>query len=116
MKCPVCAAERGATLLCPRCGFRDVIPEESQRAAYEESLKNARAAYEDNGYDMKIIPMRGGTDGAQLSYRGMPCPNMSAGYYNAHGVKEFCPVPELETMVDVLQTLVGLYAKPQDQQ
>lgn len=46
MKCPVCAAERGATLLCPRCGFRDVIPEESQRAAYEESLKNARAAYE----------------------------------------------------------------------
>ena len=77
---------------------------------------NARAAYEANGYDMKIIPMRGGTDGAQLSYRGMPCPNMSAGYYNAHGVKEFCPVPELETMVDVLQTLVGLYAKPQDQQ
>ena len=79
-------------------------------------VDNARAAYEANGYDMKIIPMRGGTDGAQLSYRGMPCPNMSAGYYNAHGVKEFCPVPELETMVDVLQTLVGLYAKPQDQQ
>ena len=57
--------------------------------------------------------MRGGTDGAQLCYRGLPCANISAGYHNAHGVKEFVGVYELEDMVDVLQTLVGLYAEPQ---
>ena len=57
--------------------------------------------------------MRGGTDGSQLSFRGFPCANLSAGYYNAHGVMEFVPVPELEAMVDMLVELVGLYAKPQ---
>lgn len=76
-------------------------------------VENARAAFEACGHEMKVIPMRGGTDGAQLCYRGLPCPNVSCGYYNAHGVKEFVPVPELEGMVDVLQQLVGLYAKPQ---
>jgi tripeptide aminopeptidase len=55
--------------------------------------------------------MRGGTDGAQLSFRGLPCANLSACYHNAHGVTEFVPVRELETMVDVLQELVGIYAE-----
>lgn len=82
----------------------------------EHLVENARRAFEACGYEMKIIPMRGGTDGAQLCYRGLPCPNMSAGYYNAHGVREFVPVPELEGMVDVLQALVGLYARPQEEQ
>ena len=57
--------------------------------------------------------MRGGTDGSQLSFRGFPCINLSACYYNAHGVREFVPVPELERLVDVLVELVGLYARPQ---
>ena len=64
---------------------------------------------------MHAIAMRGGTDGAQLSFRGLPCPNLSACYYNAHGVKEFVPVRELECMVDVMQTLVGRYAQPQEE-
>ncbi len=78
-------------------------------------VDNAEKAYAACGYDMRVIPMRGGTDGAQLCYRGLPCPNLSAGYYNAHGVKEFVPVPEIEGMVDVLQALVGLYAQSQDE-
>ncbi len=76
-------------------------------------IENARKAYTENGYTMWTEPMRGGTDGAQLCYRGLPCANISAGYHNAHGVKEFVGVFELEDMVDVLQTLVGLYAVPQ---
>lgn len=76
-------------------------------------VENCRRAFEACGHEMRVIPMRGGTDGAQLCYRGLPCPNVSAGYYNAHGVREFVPVPELEGMVDVLQRLVGLYARPQ---
>lgn len=81
---------------------------------YSHLIDNARAAYATQGYDMKCIPMRGGTDGSQLSFRGFPCANLSAGYYNAHGVREFVPLKELEGMVDVLQELVALYAKPQD--
>jgi tripeptide aminopeptidase len=76
-------------------------------------IENARKAYAANGYTMWTEPMRGGTDGAQLCFRGLPCANISAGYHNAHGVKEFVAVYELEDMVDVLQTLVGLYAVEQ---
>ncbi len=76
-------------------------------------IQNARAAFASQGHEMKCIPMRGGTDGSQLSFRGFPCANLSAGYYNAHGVMEFVPVPELESMVDVLVDLVALYAVPQ---
>lgn len=76
-------------------------------------IDNARAAYAACGVEMTCIPMRGGTDGSQLSFRGFPCANLSAGYYNAHGVREFVPVAELERMVDVLQDLVGRYARLQ---
>lgn len=83
------------------------------RPEYAHLIDNARAAYAARGVEMTCVPMRGGTDGSQLSFRGFPCANLSAGYYNAHGVREFVPVAELETMVDVLQELVGLYARPQ---
>ena len=76
-------------------------------------IDNARAAYAACGVEMTCVPMRGGTDGSQLSFRGFPCANLSAGYDNAHGVREFVPVAELERMVDVLQDLVGRYARPQ---
>lgn len=75
-------------------------------------IENARKAYEKVGVPMKFVPMRGGTDGAQLSFRGFAAPNLSACYYNAHGVREFVPVPELEKMVDMLEALIGLYAQP----
>ena len=73
-------------------------------------IENARKAYEAIGYKMECIPMRGGTDGSQLSFRGFPCANLSGCYYNAHGVREFVPVPELEALVDILEHLVALYA------
>lgn len=80
---------------------------------YAHLIENACIAYKQAGVEMTCIPMRGGTDGSQLSFRGFPCANLSACYYNAHGVKEFVPVPELESMVDVLEYLVALYARPQ---
>ena len=77
-------------------------------------IENARQAYASIGQEMTCIPMRGGTDGSQLSFRGFACANLSACYYNAHGVREFVPVPELEAMVDMLVNLVALYAVPQE--
>ena len=52
------------------------------------------------------VPIRGGTDGARLSYMGLPCPNLSTGGLNFHSVYEYVPVRSLEKMVEVLVTLV----------
>ena len=48
------------------------------------------------------VPIRGGTDGARLSYMGLPCPNLSTGGVNFHGVHEYIPVESMEKMVEVL--------------
>ena len=58
----------------------------------------------------QVLPIRGGTDGAQLSFRGLPCPNLSTGGYCYHGVNEFVPVSSLVKMTDVLQELVARFA------
>ena len=58
------------------------------------------------GIEPVVSPVRGGTDGARLSYMGLPCPNLSTGGYNFHGVMEYVSVPEMEKMVDVLQAVV----------
>lgn len=54
------------------------------------------------GLEPKSEPFRGGTDGAALSFRGLPCPNLSAGYENAHGRFEFVPVPSMAKNVEIL--------------
>lgn len=68
-------------------------------------------AYEDCGVTPHVIAMRGGTDGSQLTFRGLPCPNISSGYYNAHGPLEFVPVHDLRAMVDVLEALGRRFAQ-----
>ena len=47
-------------------------------------------------------PIRGGTDGARLSFKGLPCPNIFAGGHNFHGVYEYIPVQSMEKAVDVI--------------
>ena len=73
---------------------------------HPEILDRAKKAFEANGVEPIIQPIRGGTDGAQLSFRGLPCPNLSTGGYNFHGRKELIPVPAMEKMVDVLVSLI----------
>ena len=73
---------------------------------HPEILERARKAFEENGVEPIVKPIRGGTDGAQLSYKGLPCPNLSTGGYNFHGRKELIPVEAMEKMVGVLCTLV----------
>ena len=72
---------------------------------YPEILERAKKAFLANGVEPIIKAIRGGTDGAQLSFRGLPCPNLSTGGYNYHGRKELIPVPAMEKMVDVLVSL-----------
>ncbi len=68
-------------------------------------IENAKAAMEAVGVTPKIVAIRGGTDGARLSYEGLPCPNLSTGGANFHGVHEFVPVQSMEKMVKVLLEL-----------
>ena len=71
-----------------------------------EVLDKAKEAFTACGITPLVSPIRGGTDGARLSYMGLPCPNLSTGGYNFHGRKELIPVQSLEKMVNVLEHLV----------
>ena len=79
-------------------------------ADYPELIELAKEAFTAAGVEPRVLPIRGGTDGAQLSFRGLPCPNLSTGGYCCHGVNEFIPVSSLEKMVDVLEALVARFA------
>ena len=69
-------------------------------------IHRARAAFAKVGVEAVEVPIRGGTDGARLSYMGLPCPNLSTGGANFHGVMEYIPVQSMEKMVQVLVELV----------
>ncbi len=68
-------------------------------------VENAKAAFAAEGVQPVIKAIRGGTDGAMLTYKGLPCPNLSVGGENFHGVNEFACVEDMETMVRVLVQL-----------
>ncbi len=71
-----------------------------------ELIDRAEAAMRACGVAPRVVPIRGGTDGAQLSWKGLPCPNLCTGGVNFHSVREFIPVGAMRTMVDVLVELV----------
>ena len=71
-------------------------------------IDNAKAAMQAAGVTPIVQPIRGGTDGARLSYMGLPCPNLSTGGVNFHSVREFIPEGALGKMVEVLLHLVAL--------
>ena len=71
-----------------------------------EIVDRAKAAMEKNGVVPKVQPIRGGTDGARLSFMGLPCPNLCACGENFHGRYEYVPVEDLEVMTQVLKTLI----------
>ena len=69
-------------------------------------VHKARAAFRAGGVTPREVPIWGGPDGAQLSYRGLPCPNLSTGGVNFHSVYEYIPVSALQKMVEVLVRLL----------
>lgn len=68
-------------------------------------IDRARAAMEKLGIQPKIVPIRGGTDGARLSFEGLPCPNLCTGGENFHGRFEYIPVEDMEMVVKLLVQL-----------
>ncbi len=73
-------------------------------------VDKAVKAMELAGITPNIKPIRGGTDGARLSFMGLPCPNLFAGGHNFHGKLEFVPVESMEKAVQVILNLISLYA------
>ena len=69
-------------------------------------VDNAKKAMEACGVTAMEVPIRGGTDGARLSYEGLPCPNLCTGGENFHGRFEYIPVEDMEKMVEILNTIV----------
>ena len=71
----------------------------------------AREAMESLGIEPEMKPIRGGTDGSQLSFMGLPCPNIFAGGHNFHGKYEYLPVESMKKAVDVIVKICELTAK-----
>ncbi len=73
----------------------------------------AEQAMRDSGLVPKVVPIRGGTDGAQLSFKGLPCPNIFAGGLNFHGRYEFVPVQSMEKATEVIVAITRIVAEQQ---
>lgn len=74
-------------------------------------IETAKQALLNIGIEPEIVPIRGGTDGARLSYMGLPCPNLCTGGHNYHGRYEYIPVQSMEKVVEMLIEIVSLYTK-----
>lgn len=74
-------------------------------------IENAREAARMAGVEPTTTAIRGGTDGARLSFMGLPCPNLGTGGYNFHGPYECVTVEGMDTVVAILRNIVALYAK-----
>jgi len=74
-------------------------------------VETAKEAMEAIGITPRIKPIRGGTDGSQLSYMGLPCPNIFAGGHNFHGKYEYVPVESMQKAVEVIVKICELTAK-----
>ena len=74
-------------------------------------IERAENAFRANGVAPMCVPIRVGTDGANLSWAGLPCPNLSTGGYNYHGVREWIPSASLDIMTNVVVTLTASFAE-----
>ena len=77
-------------------------------------VEKAVKAMEMEGIKAKIQPIRGGTDGANLSFMGLPCPNIFAGGLNFHGKMEFVPLESIEAASNVIVNIIKLFAATED--
>ena len=69
-------------------------------------IENAKQAMEQLGIEPKVVPIRGGTDGARLSFEGLPCPNLCTGGENFHGRFEYIPDEDMERITQLLAVML----------
>ncbi|MCR5137250.1 MAG: peptidase T [Oscillospiraceae bacterium] len=93
----------GTVTLCLRDQYRNM---EEQLREHPEAVERAEKAIRSVGLEPRRIPIRGGTDGAQLSFRGLPCPNLGTGGAAFHGPYEHISVEDMDTMTEILKKLL----------
>ncbi len=74
-------------------------------------IDNARLAIEEEGLTPKVVPIRGGTDGARLSFMGLPCPNLGTGGYNFHGEYECITAERMDKAVNIILRILRAYSR-----
>ncbi len=95
--------QREVVTLSIKPGYRNMRPLiEKNRDVLDRALN----AYKRLGIEVNIVPIRGGTDGANLTYKGIPCPNLANGGYHFHGKYELVIVEQMTRMVDVLLEII----------
>ncbi|MBR4255518.1 MAG: peptidase T, partial [Clostridia bacterium] len=97
----------GAVTLVIREQYRNMI---EMVKPHIEVVEKAFSAAKKCGLTPTASPIRGGTDGAQLSFRGLPCPNLPTGSYGHHGPYEHAVCEEMDVCVDLIVNIVREYA------
>ena len=87
-----------------------LLAEEMKELGIEDARVDARAT-ENADIVPDVAPIRGGTDGARLSFKGLPCPNLGTGGYAFHGVYEHITVEGMDKAVVMVKDIVGMFAK-----
>ncbi len=72
-------------------------------------IDNACLAMQRAGVTPRVVPIRGGTDGARLSYEGLPCPNLFTGGYNFHGRYEYVPLEDMQKSLETVLNIIDIY-------
>lgn len=70
------------------------------------SVNKALKAYHEEGIDVKVVPTRGGTDGARLTFMGICTPNIGTGGYNCHGIHEYADITEMDKIVSLVKRIL----------
>ncbi|HJA24815.1 MAG TPA: peptidase T [Candidatus Fournierella merdigallinarum] len=82
---------------------------EQQILPHFHLIENAQLAVKQAGMEPKIVPIRGGTDGARLSFMGLPCPNLGTGGFNFHGPCEYITAEKMDKSVEILLNILSIY-------
>ena len=74
-------------------------------------IESAEKAIREAGLEARIVPIRGGTDGARLSFMGLPCPNLGTGGFNFHGPCEYITAEKMDQSVQIILNIISIYAE-----
>lgn len=99
---------KGTVILKIKDNYRNMI---EQILPHFHLVETAQEAIRQAGLEPVSVPVRGGTDGATLSWMGLPCPNLGTGGFNFHGNAECITVERMDKAVEILLNIVSLYAK-----
>ena len=75
-----------------------------------EVVEVAQEAYRAMGIEARTVPIRGGTDGAQLSFRGLPCPNLPTGSWAHHGPYEHACAEDMDRCAELILNIIRAFA------